>query len=90
MEALQEELIRTVGFLRTRPIFHWTPHRICSHISLCVLALLLERMAEQRAGDTWRPAKYAFSASSVPLAPIATWNWWIGGLVDWPSWKMKP
>lgn len=40
--------------LRTRPIFHWTPHRICAHISLCVLALLLERMAEQRAGDTWR------------------------------------
>lgn len=40
--------------LRTRPVFHWTPHRICSHISICVLALLLERMAEQRAGDTWR------------------------------------
>lgn len=40
--------------LKTRPVFHWTPHRICSHISICVLALLLERMAEQRAGDTWR------------------------------------
>jgi len=40
--------------LRTRPIFHWTPHRICAHISLCVLALLLERIAEIRAGDTWR------------------------------------
>jgi hypothetical protein len=40
--------------LRTRPIFHWTAHRICAHISLCVLALLLERVAERRAGDTWR------------------------------------
>lgn len=40
--------------LRTRPVFHWTPHRICAHISLCVLALLLERMAERRAEDTWR------------------------------------
>jgi transposase len=40
--------------LRTRPIFHWAPHRICSHISLCVLALLLQRVAERRAGDTWR------------------------------------
>ena len=40
--------------LRTRPIFHWTPHRICAHVSLCVLALLLERIAEIRAGDTWR------------------------------------
>lgn len=40
--------------LRTRPVFHWRPHRICAHISLCVLALLLQRMAERRAGDTWR------------------------------------
>lgn len=40
--------------LRTRPIFHWTSHRICAHVSLCVLALLVERIAEIRAGDTWR------------------------------------
>ena len=40
--------------LRTRPIFHWTPHRICARVSLCVLALLLERIAEIRTGDTWR------------------------------------
>ncbi len=40
--------------LRTRPMFHWRPHRISAHISLCVLALLLERMAEIRAGQTWR------------------------------------
>jgi transposase len=42
------------GGLRTRPIFHWTPHRICAHVSLCVLALLVERIAEIRAKDTWR------------------------------------
>jgi len=35
-------------------MFHWRPHRISAHISLCVLALLLERMAEIRAGQTWR------------------------------------
>jgi hypothetical protein len=40
--------------LRTRPLFHFRPHRICAHISLCVLALLLERVAEIRGGDTWR------------------------------------
>ena len=39
--------------LRTRPVFHGTPHRICAHISLCVLALLVERIAEIRASDTW-------------------------------------
>jgi transposase len=42
--------------LRTRPVFHWKPHRICAHVSLCVLALLLERIAEIRCGDTWRNA----------------------------------
>lgn len=40
--------------LKTRPMFHRRPHRIMAHVSLCVLALLLERVAEIRAGDTWR------------------------------------
>ena len=40
--------------LKTRPVFHWKPRRIEAHITLCVLALLLERMAEIRTGDTWR------------------------------------
>jgi hypothetical protein len=50
-----EECWRTMkSGLRTRPAFHWRAHRICAHISLCVLALLLERVAEIRVGDTWR------------------------------------
>ena len=40
--------------MRIRPVYHWTAHRITSHIRLCVLALLLERAAEIRVGDTWR------------------------------------
>jgi hypothetical protein len=40
--------------LRMRPVFHWAPHRIHAHIFLTVLALLLERIAEQACGDTWR------------------------------------
>jgi transposase len=39
--------------LRMRPVFHWAPHRIHAHIFLTVLALLLERIAEQACGDTW-------------------------------------
>lgn len=39
--------------LRTRPIYHWVPHRIISHVKLCVLALLLERAAEIRTGQSW-------------------------------------
>jgi transposase len=50
-----EECWRTMkSGLRTRPMFHRSPHRIKAHVSLCVLALLLERVAEIRAGDTWR------------------------------------
>ena len=40
--------------LRLRPVYHWRPHRIHAHVALTVLALLLERVAEQACGDTWR------------------------------------
>jgi hypothetical protein len=40
--------------LELRPFYHRTPHRICAHVSLTVLALLLERVAEHACGDTWR------------------------------------
>jgi hypothetical protein len=40
--------------LRMRPVFHWAPHRIHAHVFLTVLALLIERIAEQACGDTWR------------------------------------
>jgi hypothetical protein len=51
--------------LRTRPIYHWRPHRICAHIRLCVLALLLERVAEIRAKDTWRNIEAALNTVKV-------------------------
>lgn len=51
--------------LRTRPVFHWTPHRICAHISLCVLALLVERIAEMRVSDTWRNIAAALDTIKV-------------------------
>ncbi len=40
--------------LRMRPVFHYKPWRIQAHVTISVLALLLERIAEIRAGDTWR------------------------------------
>lgn len=50
-----EECWRTMkSGLRMRPVYHWAPHRIEAHIKLCVMALLLERIAEIRGGDTWR------------------------------------
>lgn len=32
--------------LRMRPIFHWSPHRIRTHILICFIALVLERYLE--------------------------------------------
>jgi transposase len=40
--------------LDLRPVFHFRPWRIQAHVSITVLGLLLERVAEIRAGDTWR------------------------------------
>jgi len=40
--------------LKLRPVYHWVPHRIHAHVSLTVLSLRLERMAEQACDDTWR------------------------------------
>jgi hypothetical protein len=49
--------MKTTG-LRIRPVYHWTAQRIVSHVKLCVLALLLERAAEIRAGDSWRNIRF--------------------------------
>jgi len=51
--------------LRMRPVYHWMPHRIEAHVKLCVLALLLERIAENRAGDTWRNLVAKFDTIKV-------------------------
>ena len=40
--------------VRMRPVFHTRPWRIQAHVTISVLALLLERIVEIRAGDTWR------------------------------------
>jgi transposase len=44
--------MKTTG-LELRPMFHWAPQRITAHIKLCVLALLIQRTAEIRTGETW-------------------------------------
>lgn len=40
--------------LDLRPAYHRRPDRIEAHVQLCWLALLLLRVAETEAGDTWR------------------------------------
>ncbi len=40
--------------LHMRPVRHFRPWRIQAHVTISVISLLLERIAEIRAGDTWR------------------------------------
>jgi hypothetical protein len=49
-----EQCWRQLKGLRMRPVFHYRPWRIQAHVTLSVLALLLERIVEIRTGDTWR------------------------------------
>lgn len=42
------------GALRLRPVYHHREDRTRSHVQLCWLALLLVRVAETQADDTWR------------------------------------
>ena len=40
--------------LRMRPMYHWRPWRIEAHVTISMLALLLERVAEIRTQRPWR------------------------------------
>jgi len=39
--------------IKLTPIFHWTSQRIEAHVRICVLALLIERVAEHACGKSW-------------------------------------
>lgn len=54
LQRVEEAWRQLKSGLRLRPVFHWAPHRICAHVSLTVLALILERVAENACNDTWR------------------------------------
>jgi hypothetical protein len=58
--------------LRLRPVYHWAPHRIHAHVSLTILALLLERVAEQACGDTWRNIRD--DLKQIKLAQLSSSN----------------
>jgi transposase len=39
--------------IKLSPMFHWVPRRIETHVRICVLALLIERVAEIACQQTW-------------------------------------
>lgn len=58
--------------MRLRPMFHWAPHRICAHVSLTMVGLLLERIAENACDDTWRNIRD--DLRQIKLAQFSTPN----------------
>ncbi len=51
--------------LHMRPMFHRLPHRIVAHVKLCVLALLLQRVAELRAERSWMRIRHELDKVQV-------------------------
>jgi hypothetical protein len=54
--------------LKTRPIFHWKPHRIRAHVLLCFVTLFLERFLELRlrqVGKSLTPDRIRYALSQV-------------------------
>jgi hypothetical protein len=43
--------------IKMTPMYHWLPHRIEAHVKICVLALLIERVAERTLGKSWARIK---------------------------------
>ena len=61
-----EECWRTLkSGLRMRPVFHSSSWRIQAHVTISVLALLLERIVEIRCGDTWRNVRDELASIKV-------------------------
>lgn len=50
---VEESFRRLKHGIDIRPVHHRTPERIEAHVFACVLALLLERVAELRTGERW-------------------------------------
>lgn len=39
--------------IKLTPMFHWVPRRIETHVKICVMALLIERVIERKCGRPW-------------------------------------
>ena len=51
--------------IKMTPMYHWLPRRIEAHVKICVLALLLERLAEICSGRTWPRIKQGLEVLQI-------------------------
>jgi len=47
------------------PMYHWASRRIEAHVKICVLALLIERIAELSCNKSWHQIRYALDDLQV-------------------------
>jgi transposase len=65
--AVIERCFRTLkrSQLKVNPVYHWLPHRIAAHVKICVLGLLIERVAELECQQPWSHLRSVLSSLQV-------------------------
>lgn len=51
--------------IRMTPMYHWASRRIEAHVKICVLSLLIERIAELQCGQPWHRIRRALERLQV-------------------------
>jgi len=51
--------------IRMTPMYHWASRRIEAHVKICVLSLLIERIAELQSGQPWHRIRQALERLQV-------------------------
>jgi transposase len=51
--------------IKMTPMYHWASRRIESHVKICVLSLLIERIAELACGMSWHHIKRALDTLQI-------------------------
>ncbi len=51
--------------IRRTPMYHWASRRIEAHVKICVLSLLIERIAELQCGQPWHRIRQALQRLQV-------------------------
>ncbi|MDY6974368.1 MAG: hypothetical protein SV775_18940 [Thermodesulfobacteriota bacterium] len=51
--------------IKMMPMYHWLSRRIETHVKICVLALMIERLAERACGRPWGQIRRALDALQV-------------------------
>jgi transposase len=51
--------------IKMTPMYHWLSRRIEAHVKICVLALMIERLAERACGRSWHQIHHALDSLQV-------------------------